>query len=216
MSRESALRERLAAEIDRHWAELRRAGRILHDDIGPSLSAAGFQLAVLDGVGPGQAPVLAAVREALEDAMSRVRALSQELNPSPVERAGLRLSLEHLVDSQRSRFQGTVKLLWRTESRIPPEAAVAFHRVAVFALDNAARHSEATRVKLTVAGARVIRMDIEDNGRGFDPSGVTRGLGLLLMRAAATRAGLTFLVDSVPGRSTIVRTTYAVPSPPRR
>lgn len=63
--------------------KIERAGKILHDDIGPLLSAAGLRLQLLKMDFPATAAQVREVTEALDDVMERIRKLSQELAPSP-------------------------------------------------------------------------------------------------------------------------------------
>jgi signal transduction histidine kinase len=64
--------------------KLRRAGKTLHDDVGPLLAAAGLRLQLLRMDHPGTADQVDELLATLDDAMERVRALSRELSPSPV------------------------------------------------------------------------------------------------------------------------------------
>jgi signal transduction histidine kinase len=63
--------------------ELRHVGATLHDDIAPLLAAAGLQLQLLRMDHPAASPQVNEVLTTLEDAMDRVRKLSQHLAPSP-------------------------------------------------------------------------------------------------------------------------------------
>lgn len=69
-----------AADTNR---KLEHAGKVLHDDIGPLLSGAGLRLQLLKMDYPDTAERVREVTETLDQAIDRVRALSQELNPSP-------------------------------------------------------------------------------------------------------------------------------------
>jgi len=62
-------------------ARIERAGKLLHDEIGPLLSAAGLRLQLLKMDFPETADRVREVTEVLDDAIDRVRALSQELRP---------------------------------------------------------------------------------------------------------------------------------------
>jgi len=59
--------------------KLERAGKILHDDIGPLLSAAGLRLQLIKMDFPETTGHVREVTEVLDDAIDRVRAVSQEL-----------------------------------------------------------------------------------------------------------------------------------------
>jgi signal transduction histidine kinase len=62
---------------------LREAGKTLHDDVAPLLAGAGLQLQILRMDHPEAASKINETLATLEDAMDRVRKLSQQLAPSP-------------------------------------------------------------------------------------------------------------------------------------
>jgi signal transduction histidine kinase len=64
-------------------AKLQRAGKLLHDEIGPLLSAAGLRLQLIAMDHPEAAPLVRDVTETLDKAIDSVRALSHELSPAP-------------------------------------------------------------------------------------------------------------------------------------
>jgi signal transduction histidine kinase len=72
-------------------------------------------------------------------------------------------------------------------------------------LSNVARHAGATAVSLhaSVRGSELI-MECRDNGIGFDPA-VATGNGLGHLRDRSRRIGASLLIDSAPGRGTVVR-----------
>jgi signal transduction histidine kinase len=60
--------------------KLDRAGKLLHDDIGPLLSAAGLKLQLIAMDFPDAAPLVRDVTATLDLAIDRVRALSREMH----------------------------------------------------------------------------------------------------------------------------------------
>lgn len=64
--------------------KLRRAGKTLHDDVGPLLAAVGLRLQLLRMDHPEASEQVNQLLATLDEAMERIRALSQELSPSPV------------------------------------------------------------------------------------------------------------------------------------
>jgi signal transduction histidine kinase len=62
---------------------LYEAGKTLHDDVAPLLMGAGLQLQLLRMDHPETARQVNEILATLDDAMERVRKLSQELAPSP-------------------------------------------------------------------------------------------------------------------------------------
>jgi len=80
-------------------------------------------------------------------------------------------------------------------------------------LGNAARHSQATQVKVLLdVGEDRVRVSVEDNGRGFDPDTVQQGssLGLKLIRERSEMLGGNFELDSAVGRG--ARISFGVPA----
>src|SRR5688572_1880730 len=70
--------------------EQRRISRLLHDEIGQSLTALNVQLAVLRGQSRGPTHThIGSAQQLLEKALGDVQRLSQELHPSAVEDLGL-------------------------------------------------------------------------------------------------------------------------------
>jgi signal transduction histidine kinase len=86
------------------------------------------------------------------------------------------------------------------------------YRIAQEAIHNTVKHARATTIdlSLTTHDGR-IKLDIADNGRGFDASGTFPGhLGLVSMRERATRAGGDLTIDSSSGEGTRVRVEVPV------
>jgi signal transduction histidine kinase len=67
---------------------LRHAGKTLHDDVAPLLVGVGLQLQLLRMDHPETAARVNEILSTLDDAMERVRRLSQQLAPSPFTPGG--------------------------------------------------------------------------------------------------------------------------------
>ncbi len=73
------------------------------------------------------------------------------------------------------------------------------------ALSNALRHSGATNISVTIEeGADCVLISVTDDGDGFDPSNVHKGMGLDNLRSRADKARGTTTINSAPGRGTTV------------
>ena len=93
------------------------------------------------------------------------------------------------------------------------------YRVVQEALTNAAKHARANRVVISVEATPLsLRVEIEDDGRGFD-SAMTREflrqgrVGLASMRERVELANGTFVIRSTPGRGTSIVATLPVDTP---
>lgn len=172
--------------------QLTNAGRALHDDVAPLLAGAGLWLST--------APADPAIKEAmsaLDQAMERVRELSQQLNQSPVDRMGLQNALLEL-----QRQHPEVDVDYSATAKLPRPAASAIYDAALQAV-RAALSSKAERIQIKVTGDAGIRLRIRDNGL---PAGRARTLSLAIKLAQA--AGLAMTVSTK--NATIVSILYAV------
>jgi signal transduction histidine kinase len=80
-------------------------------------------------------------------------------------------------------------------------------------LGNAARHSQATVIKLLVdMGTQAVRVVVDDNGKGFDTDSLKEAssLGLKLIRDRAEMLGGKFEMDSTAGKGTKISFTVPV------
>ena len=91
------------------------------------------------------------------------------------------------------------------ERRLEPYLEVMVFRAVQELLGNAYRHSQATLVKVHLdLGAEVLRVSVDDNGRGFDPETLngSNNLGLKLIRERSEMLGGKFEIDSAVGSGT--------------
>ena len=86
-------------------------------------------------------------------------------------------------------------------------------RIVQEALNNVCRHANANSVEILLsAPGQGIAVVIQDDGRGFQPSH-SKGVGLIGMQERVENLGGTLMIDSGPGRGTLLRAT--LPLPPR-
>lgn len=105
--------------------------RLLHDETGGSLTAAGLELTLLRmDLPPELAPRLDTLEKALETAFAAVRSASLMTAPDLVERVSLADALSRMADAAGRRFDGTLALSIDTEYRPDGEMAHALFRIA--------------------------------------------------------------------------------------
>jgi len=86
------------------------------------------------------------------------------------------------------------------------EAGEVMYRILQEALANVARHSGASQAFIQVQQQDgEIQLSVRDDGVGFDPGSLSRGLGLASMRERAEGIGGSTRVASQPGKGTEVR-----------
>jgi signal transduction histidine kinase len=192
----------LAQACVRAQAELRRAGRVLHDDIGSLLAVAGVRLQLLRMDVPDLAERTLELGEVLDRAMEAVRTLSQDLDSSPVRRLGLKNALLGLAKRHGGARGRQVTVGFSVSGTLPPEVAELMYEAASHAVIAAAGRPDVTRIRISAAGARSVTVRVADNGTpGPDSS-------LAMAAMLARHAGLGF--ETATGKGTIVSIRYAI------
>ena len=196
--------------------ERRKISRELHDVIAQTLTGINVRLAALKTESTDSVAKLhkriTSTQRLVEKSVDIVHRFARELRPTVLDDLGLipalqsfmkgfmedtsvRVSLK--VSAGIENFNGTLRTM--------------LYRVAQEALTNVSRHAKASQVTVCIESLDgSIRMDITDNGQGFDPTGKSNTkkhnrLGLLGMRERVEMVGGMFCVESSPGQATTVR-----------
>lgn len=193
--------------------ERRTLSRELHDDIGQAITAIKLGALALqdeddhDGKGRQRTEeILGEIIATTDQTVAKLRNLSMLLRPPQLDTLGLETALrwqaETLFRSGKPRLELALAPLPR---RPAAEVELACFRIAQEAMTNILRHSGAATVRLSLAPEnRSLRLEIADDGRGFEP-GSGQGLGLLTMRERARQVGGTLELESGAGRGTRLR-----------
>lgn len=195
------MRQQTAEQIAERFASLRtdmvRGGRLLHDEAGPLLAAAGLRLSLVRSDYPAAEPELAEIFDLLDKAMASVRAVSQRLNPSPAAHTGIKRALAAMAEKD-----ARIKLSYKATAPVPAETAPILYEASVAAVQAAAA-SGASWIKIAVTGTSRIHIRVIDNGRS---SGRAASLALASLLARASGAS----VDITTKKDTIVLIRYGL------
>jgi two-component system sensor histidine kinase UhpB len=195
--------------------ERARVARDLHDEVNQSLTGLLLRLeAVREAAPPELEPEIAETRTLASQAMRELLSLARQLRPTALDDLGLTAAIAGQI-KQLERPGLTTELA--TEggfSNLDEDVQLVVYRVAQEALTNAARHSEAQRIAVTLRRARdSVELEVADDGRGFAFEQSERGLGIGGMRERALLIGGELTIESRPGHGTNVR--LSVPDQPR-
>ncbi len=226
----AASREQLStllARLQRAQEDERiQVSRIVHDELGQLLTELKLDLGWLERrlseatLPPELAPLLDKVMETTELAditIETVQRIAEELRPNTVETLGLVASLRQ----EARRFQKHTGLPCALEVDaswpvLEAGSALELFYICREALTNAARHSQATQVRLSLhleEAAAVI--GVCDDGVGMTEAECTgpHALGLLGMRERATQLGGTVSFHPNQPHGTCVRVSIPWPHP---
>src|SRR5215470_5845425 len=219
----SAERAELIEQLERTRAELaeanREAGRLaerdrlaseIHDTIAQGFTSIvmlvqAAEAVIGDDTDRARKQLDLIARTAREN-LAEARALVAGLVPAALAGAPLAEALARLADraSEESGMRATFEV--HGEPRpLGTGAEVVLLRVCQEALANARRHAGATAARVALSYRdNEVRLEVSDDGTGFDPELPTAGYGLRGMRARVSEIGGELTVRSVPGKGTTV------------
>ena len=206
MAREvQASRSRILAVRE---AERSRLRADLHDGLGPSLSgiALGLEAAQSSITAHPQrvAEMLPVLRHEVDSLVDEVRGIIDDLGPTEVD---LVAAVRGHVDSLVATGQQVAFFCSGRVEALPGDVAVAAQRIAREALSNAARHSRATQITVSLAArSGELTVKVVDDGCG-DVVPREGGVGLESMRRRAEAVGGLLSLTAVPGAGTTVFAT---------
>ena len=205
-----AERKRLEQEIlETSDNEMHRIGHDLHDGVGQQLTALSLYAGGLQKDVEAQAPQLAEswkkVSAELRAVIRQVRTISHGLSPVSLEENGLVEALSKLADDMRS-ARTDCQFSNQSEIKISdPHLAAQFFRIGQEAVTNAAKHSGARQIRISLKATQTLKeLKVSDDGCGFSLPNLNgnAGLGLRAMKYRADVIGAAIRIDSAPGKGT--------------
>jgi PAS domain S-box-containing protein len=169
-----------------------------------------------------QAQELADLRQKLADLLdNQVRPISHRLYPS-ILRRGLVAALQSLGDQ----FEQSLTIELRVDEAlvrgekvdshlIPEQVRLAAYRIAEEALTNVVKHTKASAASVTLNRSpdHWLRLELQDDGEGFDTAGASEGRGLMMMQDYAAVVGGSCTIKSVPGKGTKITALLPLSAP---
>lgn len=203
--------------------ERKRLARDLHDGVGQTLGG------VIAGLGALQTRMerdglpmheqVGQMEGYTVQALEELHQLITDLRPTLLDQLGLLAALRWYANRYSEHFPISVEVKAEgAERRLPPEFEIVLFRIAQEALTNVVRHAGARQAAILLqTAAGKVRLEIRDDGRGFDPqtvfaaTGNERPWGLLGMQERAALVGGTVEISSQPGQGTTVRISIPLP-----
>lgn len=200
-------------EIRSYWSkvaqvavleERRRIARDLHDGMAQELAFMATQARALADRSehPTRARLVAAAAErALDESRRAIAALTRPLDES------LDVAVVQCAEEVCGRLDAQLQLDVEDGLDAAPDAREAVLRIVREAISNAVRHGHAHEVVVRLSGPSPLRLRVEDDGVGFDPTDLTQlsgRFGLVSMRERAEALGGSFaLAPRAPHGTTV-------------
>ncbi|RYY38997.1 MAG: PAS domain S-box protein [Chitinophagaceae bacterium] len=201
------------ATFDSSEKERTEIGKELHDNIGQQLTTIKLYLDLARSTADEETvEMISLATRNVSDVINEIRALCRSLIPSTLGDLGLKESVNELIlnftrtQQLRIRFQAE----GFDEDRVPDNQKLMIFRILQEQLNNIVKHSKARKVSVRIEQkSGNVLLEVTDDGIGFDPLTVRRGIGLTNMRNRAEMFGGTVVIDSAPGKGCTL--TVSVP-----
>jgi signal transduction histidine kinase len=212
----------LLRELSAHHESVREGERAhiareIHDEMGQALTALKMDLSVVGLESGKKAPRVAEqirdLKQRVDGLIQTVRNVATALRPAALD-LGILPGIEWLVDEFQKR--NGIPCSVRVESGevdLPEDRGIVLFRILQESLTNIARHAEARSVEILLRrDATHIRLDIKDDGKGFDAEAVgsKKTFGLLGMRERVIMLHGSLNITSLPGEGTQVSVSIPV------
>ncbi len=190
--------------------ERQRLARELHDAVTQTLFSASLIAEVLPRLwemNPEEGRRrLKELRELTRGALAEMRTLLLELRPTALIEAPIDDLMYQLAEAMTGRARVPVSVSAQEECPLPLNVKVALYRIAQEALNNIAKHANATHAELVLnCDDEYVALQIHDDGIGFSPGQtLPDSLGLAIMQERAEDIGARLTIRSAPNAGTDV------------
>jgi signal transduction histidine kinase/ligand-binding sensor domain-containing protein len=203
-------------------SERKRIATELHDSLGQRLIVI-KNLALLSLQAIKEAGALheriTEISSQASDGNREVREIAYNLRPYQLDRLGLTKAIQSLATGIQDSSKITITMhLDNVDNVLPKNLEINFYRIVQEALNNMAKHSQASEATLLIerTADRVLLM-IRDNGKGGIPHPPDRnissgGFGLAGMIERGASLGGNTVIQSVPEQGTLVTLEIPLPS----
>jgi signal transduction histidine kinase len=215
---EKQLRELSRKILDAQENERKLVAQEIHDSIGGSLAAIKFALEEkLESMGQNPSPEVISLEKIIsqvDETIKESRRISAHLRPSLLDDLGLLATISWFCrEFEKVHVDLQIEQQLEVEENdIPEVSKVVIYRVLQETMNNVAKHSDATQVRLHLKKIdNRIEFSVTDNGCGFDPEEkfneptMISGLGLAGMRDRTILCDGDFVINSKKGKGTNVR-----------
>jgi PAS domain S-box-containing protein len=191
------------AILDAQEKERHQIGLELHDNVNQILVGTLLNLGMINKVTADKAPVLIEKsKEYIVEAIAEIRKLSHRLAPANFDNISLQEIFEGLIKSVNVQNAFECKLVFEgfDEQMVSNDIQVNLLRVLQEQLSNIVKYASASFIEISVIQQNNrVSMRIFDNGAGFNPALVKRGIGLGNIKKRAESLKGKFLLNSTVG-----------------
>jgi two-component system sensor histidine kinase UhpB len=196
--------------------ERRYLARELHDELGQCITAIQADAEIIQDLSAACDTRLKASASAIQGVSSRiyevVHSLMLRYRPGVLDDLGLTETIHDEVNGWQARQPDTVYTLNISGDldALGEDRNICLYRIIQECLTNVAKYAQATSVHIDIAviqsgSIRQLRVEVQDNGVGFDPRTSGGGFGLVGMRERVEALRGEFTLETTPGNGTRIK-----------
>ena len=186
--------------------ERKRVASELHDNVSSLLSAVNMSMQAISGktLTETDQKIYQNVREMIKSAYSEVRNISHNIMPAGLEKDGLLITIEQLLDKINLNKQLSFNLESKgMKQRLPVQIELNVYSIILELINNIIKHSEATKATISMINQDdIFNLQVKDNGIGI--GGDTdhgNGMSNIKSRIEALNGVFTFNSENKKGTS---------------
>jgi len=216
--RESERQVRLFAAqcLTAQETERKRIASELHDSIAGSLAAIRLRIERMAEENQrdlGSSDSLQEIASRAAEINIEVRRIITDLRPSILDDLGIMAAIKWFCREFQKTYShiSVEKQIGIEEREVPETLKTPIFRICQEAMNNCVKHSRGSLVKVSLQkeGERIL-LTVQDNGWGFNPEKVKKGMGFSNIRERAELSGGAFEVKSGIGEGTTVRVWWPI------
>jgi signal transduction histidine kinase len=212
----SKLRHLSSQILNAQETERKRIAHELHDSLLSEMAGLSISLdSKITALKVGKSPDLTGMEEImslLRNIIQDTRAIMNNLRPSILDELGISPTLTWFCREFKKRYPQIcidcqIKI---TEAEVEDSLKIVIFRVFQEATHNFIKHGDGTKIELSLEKKeRAMKLEIRDNGQGFNLYEVRKGVGLSSMRERVESSGGEFQIDSGIGKGTTIRAIWS-------
>jgi len=145
----------------------------------------------------------------IDNILSRIREISNNLMPQALERKGLVVALQEFIDNLTLGHPFDIKFHSSGDIALNDDREIHLYRIILEIIHNALKHSNASNLDVLIRNEHnCMRIDVADNGSGFEYHNINKagnGLGLKNIASRVEMLKGDLYVDTGPGEGTKYR-----------
>lgn len=209
---EQELQKMMTTIIDVQEEERKRLSRNLHDGIGQNLYS--HLITINRLLSEMDHPLLEQMQKEATQLIEEIRDISWELRPSVLDDLGLVPAIRSFLSRFSENYHIDVYFECVLNRRLDISIELTIYRIIQEALTNIRKYAEVSDASVTIREFdEIVRVMIEDKGKGFELDSQSRGVGLFSMDERTRAVGGELTINSYPGKGT--RIILEVPSTPK-